>query len=172
MRLLPAFLLAFFVSIFSHAFWPEFPLMCFSPFLALVCLRLPLLKSLWLTLFASLSLDLLSSGERLGFYLIPYMFSILLLHRHKKHFFEEQLISFALYTAIISSFTTLWMTLFSLVNGPKLSWSWQFFAVDLLLLPCMDGLMGFFLFILPYRAFRLLKKTPHWRIGFLRMRKS
>jgi hypothetical protein len=170
MGLFLAFSLACLLTFFSHAQWPEFPLMAFSPFLALVCLRAPLLKSLWLAVISGLFLDLLSSGERLGFYLLPYLLTLLLLHRYRKHFFEDRMVSFSLYCASISSVTTLWMALFSLVSGPRFTWTWEFFAVDLLLLPCFDGVIGFVLFVLPSTIIHLLKKTIRLRWVDFRLR--
>lgn len=162
-----AFFLAFFITCFSQALLPDLPLMAFSPFLALACLRLSLVNSLWLAFLSGLCLDLLSSGSRIGLYLIPYMAAVLILHRHRKHFFEDKVVAFTLYSAAISSLATLGTALFS-----ELQWTYDFIAVDLLLLPCLDGLCGFLLFVLPYSAFAFTRKMVRVRLIQMRWKKS
>lgn len=167
-----AFLLAIFISCFSQAFAPYLPIMAFSPFLALACLRLRLIQTLWLALASGLCLDLLSSGNRLGIAIVSYILTILIVHRQRNHFFEDKVITFSLYGTLISSLTTLWMTLITLCTEPSFHSSWEFFAIDLILLPCVDGVCGFCLFILPHTLYLYLRKTLRVRFGKLRLGKS
>lgn len=172
MPLTLAFLFALSLGCFSHALMPEMPLMAFSPFLALAFLRLSLIKSLWLALAAGLCLDLLSSGDRLGAFILAYLFTTLLLHRLRKHFFEDQIVAFSLYCASISALTTLWLALVSSVSEPHFQWSPEFFAVDLVLLPCLDGLCGFLLFVFPHIVYVHARKKARLYLGNMAWKKS
>lgn len=167
MPLILAFFLALFIGCFSQALFPELPLMPFSPFLAIASLRLSLQKTLWLALACGLCLDLLSSEPRLGVYAIPYLASVLILYRLRKHFFEDKLVAFSLYSAAISSLTTLGAALFS-----KIHWTLDFIAVDVVLLPCIDGLFGYLLFALPYAVFIYTRKLVRIRLLTLGWKKT
>lgn len=171
MPLALAFFIALFVSSFSLALLPNVSLMAFSPFLALACLRLPLIKTLWLALLVGLCLDLLSSEERLGTFMIAYLITILFLHRRRNHFFEDKIVTFTLYGTIISSLTTLWIALIALTSESAFTWSFEFFAIDLVLLPVIDGLSGFLLFILPHLLFQAVRKIIRLRFGHTRLGK-
>ncbi len=166
MPLLFAFFLALLLSISLDALMPNLPLMAFTPFVALASLRYPLLKALWLTLIAGLCLDLLSSGERLGLFMSAYLLTVLLVSRYRTHFFENKILTFSLYCAMISSLTTLWIALFFSMVEPRVNLNLPFVATDLLLLPCLDGLVGFLFFIFPHSVFLYIRKKARLRYGY------
>lgn len=150
------FFQSFFAAVFFPKIFPSLGLVFFAPFLAIACIRLPFIPSLSLALFSGLAMDCMSSSFPFGIQIFINCFIVLLLHRFKYHFFEEKMISIAVYTAIFSFFYTISsLFLFSLFEHP-VPFSWRGIISDLIIMPLIDGIYGIIWFSLPKIAFNYL----------------
>jgi hypothetical protein len=84
-----------------------------------------------------------------------------LLYHQKRHFFHDKPLALSLFTALISSLSTLlqWM-LITLFSSP-FPLSWKSALSDFLFMPCVDGCYAFFWFSCPMLLYLHIQK-----IGF------
>lgn len=138
-----------FFALFLPTFFPFFHLPYFAPFLVIACYQRPLITCLWFSLLCGLLIDLLSDGNRLGFYAMNYSLTILILYPQRKNLFSDSLTTLPLMVFFFSFFSTFLEIsfLYSMGKLPFLSWRWV--VTDLLLLPVLDGLSAFIVFVLP-----------------------
>ena len=153
------FSLALFFVFFGSILCPFFSLNPFAPFLAIVYYRAHFSKTLWISFFCGCILDLLSSEFHFGIYTLALTVSSALLFHQKKHFFEDKPLAFSLFTALISSVSTLVQIVFIYLFDRGIPFSFPTFLTDIILLPLMDGLYGFLWFICPMRLYIYVKKT-------------
>lgn len=112
---------------------------------------------MWIAFSCGLWLDLFSSETRLGFFAFTYTLTTLLLYRLRWNFFADHLSTLPIMSGLFSCTSTL-IEVITLSLAEKellLSWPWVF--TDLLILPALDGIYGFAIFILPEILFKTLK---------------
>src|SRR3990167_6718881 len=110
MRRLPLwfpFLFALFYALFGACLFPKLHLHPFAPFLAILCYKTTLIKTLWLASLAGLCIDLFSSPLYFGLYGLNYCVTTLFLYKHRHHFFEDKPFSIPLFTLLISAVSSL-----------------------------------------------------------------
>ncbi|MDR2539959.1 MAG: hypothetical protein LBC45_05150 [Chlamydiales bacterium] len=160
--LLYVFLVTLLCTLFSTAVYPQIHLIPFTAFFALLYLRTSLVSSLWVTLGCGLLLDSINSDLRFGFYALNTCLTTLLLHRQKKHFFEERLHSICLLTGLISTSMTIFQWIFYCVTHLEWNLSWKFILIDFTLLPICDTLAAFLWIYLPIVLF-IYSRKMNWK---------
>ena len=130
-------------------FFPSLKLFFFVPFLIIVFYKKPLVSALWLSLFCGLFVDLVGDQQYLGLYSLNYCLCTLLLYPQKRHFFRDKVTTIPLMTFFFSVVSTLIQVflVYSFEIGIPLSWKWV--GTDLLAMPALDALYGYFFFTLP-----------------------
>ena len=104
--------LALTFALFGSLLFPFFPLNAFAPFLAIVFYVAPFSKALWISCGCGLILDLLSSEFHFGVHALTWIATTALLFHQKRHFFEEKPVAFSIFTAVISSVSTIFQLIF------------------------------------------------------------
>jgi|HubBroStandDraft_4_1064222.scaffolds.fasta_scaffold306331_2 rod shape-determining protein MreD len=170
MRQVPLFFpfsLALFFSICSTVFLPKTHFLTFSPFLAILYNKTNFIRSLWIASLCGLVIDLLSSELRLGVYALNYCLTTALLYQQKKHFFEDKTLSLSLFTAIISTISTLLHFFFLCIFDQAIPLSAKYIIADLIIMPLADGGYALFGFTLPMKSYAYIKKVG-WREVYLK----
>lgn len=141
-----------FTLIFPSLF-PHVHLLYFAPFLVIALYQKSLAACLWYAALCGLSIDLLSDGNRLGFYALNYSLTTLLLFPQRKNFFSDSISTLPLMSFLFSALSTVVeiASRFSMGTLPTLSLQWAF--TDLIAMPAADALFAFALFILPHAVF-------------------
>ncbi len=160
--LLYVFLVTLLCTLFSTAVYPQIHLIPFTAFFALLYLRASLAASLWIALGCGLLLDLINSDLRFGFYALNTCLTTLLLHRQKKHFFEEKLHSICLLTGLISASMTIFQWIFYCATQLECNLSWKLIFIDFMLLPICDALAVFLWIYLPVILF-IYSRKMNWK---------
>lgn len=153
MKLFPLFAtLSLIATLFS-----SWPLLFFSPLLVWTAYRTSLFTTLWIAFSCGLAIDLLSSYALFPLHAIAYSVSALLICRLRLRFFEDRLSTLPLLTIICSIALTLSQLILLALSQkiPSLSWRWA--MTDLILLPMLDALYGFLLFIMLPRLYQLVR---------------
>jgi rod shape-determining protein MreD len=145
----------FFVALLFLMIAP-FPLLPFSPYLALLYRRSSFIKSLWIAALCGGVMDLFTDRP-FGLYAFNLTLVTFLLYRLRVYFVDKP-IGLASYTAVLSLSTTLisWI-LFSL-TGQSLPITFQGIVANFLFMPLADSLYGILCFILPLTFYRLGKR--------------
>ncbi len=148
-----------FALIIETSLFPGIKLWPFAPFLVLQFYRVTFVRALWLSFFAGLILDLFSSQFPFGVLAFIHTLTTLLLYNQRKHFFEDKVIAFSLYTALVSSFLSLLLILSSPFLGKQVPITIPLLISDLLLMPFSDAIYALLGFTLPSHLYFLVKKT-------------
>ncbi len=159
--MLTPFFLALFSALFGTVLFPDLRLIAFAPFLAFAFMRTSFVTSLWLAFLCGLIIDLLSAELRFGSYALNYCLTTLILYKQKRHFFEEKMLSLALFTLFFSLISTL----LQLMLLKEVPFTWKLALADLFGMPIVDALYALFWFTLPMKAIAYLKKGT-WRRFF------
>ena len=137
--LLFTFALALIYALFGTALLPGLHLAVFAPFLAITLMRKNFVPSLWIAALTGLLLDLMSTHARFGLYALNFCLTVLLLHQQKKHFFDDRPFALALFTALISSVSTLLQYVLLSLFDKKLTVTFGSAMSDLVGMPLLDG---------------------------------
>ncbi len=152
------FLIALFFTLFGTVFFPKIHIIPFAPFLAILFNRCTFPKSLWIACACGLVIDLLCSQAHFGLFALNYCLLTIALYKQRRNFFEDKTISLCLFTALISSFSTLIQLFLSASFDQGLPLSWQFIATSILLMPCVDALYAFLGFSLMMKLYQSIQK--------------
>lgn len=145
-------------------FFQSFRVQLFFPLLAIAALRFSRIRTLWLAAGLGLTLDLLAADHYLGFRSLIFILVTAILYSYKRLVFEEKCLTFCLYSTLFGALYTSIMALLGTLGPSHFQWSLSFILIDLLLLPSIDSLIGWTLFIAPKPAIRFLKRTLlQWR---------
>jgi rod shape-determining protein MreD len=159
------FALALIPAILGSILFPLFPLSAFAPFLAIVFYVAPFPKALWIAFGCGLILDLLSSEFHFGVHALTLVCASLLLFHQKKYFFEDKPLAVFLFTATISSVSTILQLLFVHIFDRGISFSFAAFVTDIIFLPLADGLYGFLWFTCLARLYIYVKRKVLFKYG-------
>ena len=140
-------------------FFPKAHLFTFAPFLAVVLIRSPLIKGLWISALAGLTFDLLSSQLPFGLYLVNFVFTALVLYRLRHLFFEEKPLSLSLFSALVGSLFTLGECVLLALFASLPPFTTKTLTATLFLMPLFDALFSFFCFSMPFKLYTLVKRV-------------
>lgn len=141
------------LSILVPSVSPKLRILFFAPFLILAIYQHSLTVCLWLAFFCGVILDLLSSSSRLGIEAIAFCLSILILHSQRRNFFADSFSTLPMMTFLFSLLSTAIgaVLLYAIEMHNIISFRWM--LTDLLIMPTIDALYAFFLFIFPAMLF-------------------
>lgn len=145
---------------------PSLRLVYFAPLQAFLFIRAPLNFSLWISLFIGLFLDCSTTSLPFSVHTIVCSVMTLLLHGRKKHFFEEKIFSWVLYSSLISFLYTALLFFCTLIAGTPLPLSLRSFFSDMVIMAFIDGIYTLVWFTLPMYMMTRIKQL------FLRMQKG
>ncbi len=153
------FLLGLLSALFGTAFFPYFHLIAFAPFLAIAYNRTSIISCLWLAVLCGVIIDLLSSQLRFGLHTLNYSLVTVLLYKQRHHFFEDKSLSLSIFTALISSLSTLLQLLLLYAFDKTLPFTWKLVITDLIGMPLVDALYAYIWFTCSIKAFLYVKKV-------------
>lgn len=142
--------------------FPSMRIMFFAPFLVILYYQKSFLTCLWSAFLAGLLLDLLSAHTHLGLYAGNYMLTTWVLYNQRRNFFADNLSTLPLMTFQFAVASTLieWGSLLAFERKLEFSLSWV--MTDLFLMPMLDAVYCFVVFVIP----ALIFSRP--KIGFKR----
>lgn len=157
--------LATFFALFGPLLFPMTRLVAFAPFFAILYHRTLRLRALWIASLCGLILDCANAQMRFGTFAFSFCATTFILHRQKRHFFEEKPLSLVLFTILISIVSsTLHLLFLAMFESPP-PFSTATLILDILGMSILDGLYAFFWFYLPM-VFYSWASTFHWKKWF------
>ena len=152
------FLLALTYLFLGTALFPQFRIWPFAPFLTLLFYRVPFKKALWLSFAAGLLMDIFSSQFKFGTFALNHVLVTALLYGQKQHFFEDKVVAFSFYTAIVSCCLSFSLLIISSISQKQIIITFPVLLSDLVFMPFLDALYTFVWFICPSSLYQLKKK--------------
>lgn len=140
------------------ALFPYFRVWPFAPFLAILFHRTTFIQALWGSFFCGLSMDLTSSQFPFGLLALSHSITTLFLYSQKKHFFEDKIIAFSLYSALISLFLSSSLILFSSLSEKQIPLTPSLFFSDLLVMPFLDAFYALLWFTVPSTLYGYIRR--------------
>jgi rod shape-determining protein MreD len=163
--LICAYALAHTALLLQGILLPRLAILAFAPYLALVMMRCETSKALWLSTLAGIMIDLLSD-DPIGIHALNYVIVTALLIRAKMHFSHEQPLHLSVYTALISSLSTVLQLVLLFLFDRRVPFEGRWFFTELIGMPVMDALYSFIWFTAPLSLFEKLKKM--WSLFWLK----
>ena len=157
------FILSCLFLVIGTVFFPFIRFWSFSPFIAVFLYRTSFLKGLWLGFLSGLCMDLFSSQFPFGFFSATHSLTVCLLFKQKRHFFEDKMLSFSLFAALISCVLSLFLLILNPMLGNLIQPSFLTYISDLIIMPIVDGFYAFFGFVFPSYLYATLKKYAFQR---------
>lgn len=145
------FILALFFTLFLPLYFPKIKLLWFAPFLITLYYQKPIAACLWASLGCGLVLDLTTSTDHFGIHAFNYVVVSTLLYSQKRHFFGDSLSTLPIMTYFFSVISTLLQMLLLNIFEDIDIFSVGWVIRDLTLMPLLDALYAFILFVLPWR---------------------
>ncbi|MDJ0652264.1 MAG: hypothetical protein QNJ27_04600 [Simkaniaceae bacterium] len=156
----PFFLIALFFALTSF-----FPILPFSPYLAILYWRSKWMKALWVSILCGFILDLFSTSP-FGLRALQLLLVTISLYSFRIYFVDKSS-GLASYTALISLGSTLISRLLLTLYDPGLPFTFKGLITDFLLMPLADALYAFLFFSCPLIFYRLLRKL-YFHFTFLK----
>lgn len=147
----PFFLVALFFSLTSL-----FPVLPFSPYLAILYRRCQWVKALWVSTLCGLILDLLSVSP-FGLHALQMLLVTICMYRMRIYFVDKP-IGLASYTALISLVLTVFSRFSLILYDSALPFTIKGLVTDFIIMPLGDALYAFLFFSFPLILYRLLRK--------------
>jgi len=148
-----------------HPFFAKIPVLPFAPFLALLGLSRPLSKTLHISCFSGLLIDLLSY-DPFGIHALNYTLTSLFCYRWQKRFSAEIPLQFALFTAIFSTASTILQALLLFLFDRRILFQGIWWITDGPVLAICDALYALIWFAGPMAFYRIARRT--WGIYWLK----
>lgn len=134
-------------------YYPALRLFNFVPFLIIMIYQKPLIICLWGALSCGLFVDLFASEPYFAMHGLNYAIMVALFYQLKTYFFADSLSTLPLMTFLFSAFSTLLHLTLYYAFGISFSLSWEWVQTDLLLMPFLDSIYAFTVFIMPFFLF-------------------
>ncbi len=147
----------FLISLFSLLIFRGLRLFFFSPFLALIQVRLPLLSCLWISALTGIGLDLLGASLPFGVYALSFTLASLVLFRLRRYFVDKP-IGLVSCTVLFSFLTTCGLNIALTLLDKPLPWKGIGILTDFFVLPLFDGLYAWICFSMPMQLIDFAKK--------------
>lgn len=159
-RILIFFIYALGLSLCVPALFPSLRLTFFAPFLVFIFYQKDKTTGMWWAFLCGLIIDLLSTHMRLGTYAFTYCLVTWILYPHKQHFFEDNLTTLPLMTALFSILSILIQICLLYTMNQKILFSWNWMKEELFWTPVQDGLYAGIAFSFPSLFFPKITKRP------------
>ena len=148
----PFFLMALFFSLTSF-----FPVLHFSPYLAILFRCSGRIKALWISALCGFILDLLSTSP-FGLHALKMLLVTIFLYRFRIYFIDKP-IGLASYTTLISFVSTLISRLSLIFYDLALPLTFKGLMTDFILMPLTDALYALLFFSYPPIFYQFLRKN-------------
>ena len=147
------FIAALLLTFFSPVYFPQVKLLWFAPFLITLYYQKPIAACMWASLGCGVILDLTTSTDHFGLHAFNYVIVSAILYSQKRHFFGDSLSTLPIMTYLFSVISTIvhfvLLNLFEDRNIFSAGWLMR----DLVVMPLVDALYAFLLFVIPWRLF-------------------
>ena len=155
-------------AIFFLILFPKVRLVFFAPLQSYLFIRFSLVSSLWISLAVGLFLDCATTSFPFGMHTILCVLIVFILYGRRKHFFEEKIFSWVIYSALLSSlYTALLFFCNLLVNVPP-PLSLRSIFSDMVIMAIIDGIYTLVWFTVPMyiinRLRRVFVKEPRYDV--------
>ena len=140
-------------TLLSPVILPWMRLAYFVPFIILLFYKKPFAAVLWISLGCGLILDILSSHVRFGLYAVAFTLTTAILYRQKRHFFADSISTLPLMTFLFSLISTLIHVILIHLFENSLPFSTIWLIKDVIIMPILDGIFAFSLYVLPFILF-------------------
>ncbi len=140
-------------------FFPTWKLMFFAPLIIYIISKCSFIRSLWITFFSALILEL-SSSHVFGIYILSAIVTTSVLYRKKCHFSMEKKMGIFLNVTLFSIISSLLFSVFFHLKSP-MHLSMKTSIIEYIFMPILDGIYGFLWLCLPkivYNSFMLCHK--------------
>lgn len=148
-----AFLLGTITLILQSTLFPNFVILGFAPFLALIVLTCHFRKCLTLSLIAGAILDLLSN-DPMGVHALNYALIPCIFFRYKRFFSYDQPLHLSLFTLFISFTSTLIQLFILFLFDRRIPFTGEWVLGDLVLMPIADAVYALVWFAYPLKFFQ------------------
>lgn len=165
------FALALFFVFYGAILLPDTRLVPFAPFFAIVFERNSYVKSLWVATLCGLVMDIFSSQMYFGLYAICYGITAAICFHQKRHFFEDKPIALSLYSALISSLSSLSLIVLTLLFDKQFPVTLEVLISEGLITPILDALYAFVWFTVPMKVYLYLG-SGKWKKYFEKSEES
>jgi rod shape-determining protein MreD len=154
-HLILAFILASVIAIFRTIFFPNLQIIAFAPFLALFFLNNNFLTSLWISIFAGIIMDLLSTAT-FGIHALNYCLAATVVFRYKR-FFSDSSINLTIYTIILSLAISVIEIVLNAFLYRSINLSFLWIITDIFLMPILDGIYALIFFAVPLKINKIIQ---------------
>lgn len=152
-----AFILAITAFFLEGMVTPHVNILAFAPFIALIIIRHPFNRTLWISASTGTLVDLFSD-DPIGLHALNYTIIAALLYRFRKHFSDDQPLHLSLFTVLISFFSTLVQLTLLFLFDRRVPFHGKWGLADLIGMPVIDGLYAFIWFAAPLAIFEIFRK--------------
>lgn len=160
-----AFLLATSALLLQGVLVPGISLFAYAPWIALVTLKRPLIRALWLSAAGGLCLDLLSDHP-FGIHALAFAATSMVLFRLRKHFSAEDPLHLGLYSSLVSFVGTLTILFLLFLFDRRVPFAGIWIFGDLIAMPIVDGIYAAIWFAGPLALF--VKMRRQWMLFWLK----
>lgn len=149
--------IVFFVSL-TLVIWlpplaPSIRLFFFAPYLIICLYKHPFIRCLWASLSCGILVDLFSSYQHLGLTGLNYILSISILYSQRRNFFSDRPSTLPIMVYLFSIISSLIQLPILLIFEHRISISSSWIISDILLMPLLDALYAFSLYVAPFWIF-------------------
>lgn len=152
-RLQYIFLTALILTLFFPIFFAGFPIFFLAPVIVISIYQRSAIGACWIALACGLVQDLLYSPDRFGPYTLSLVISTAVLYPQRRHFFADNLTTLPIMTYLLSALAALLQIGYVMVMEKTFFFSVQWLIADVFILPLVDSIAAFGLFIAPFLLF-------------------
>ena len=147
-----AFLLATAALFMQTILFPDFVILAFAPWIALVVLTCSLPKCLSLAMLAGSFLDILSD-DPMGVHALNYTLIACFAYRYRRYFSYDQPLHLSLFTLLLSFGSTLLQLFLLFLFDRRIPFTGEWIFGDLIIMPLADAIYALLWFAYPLRLF-------------------
>jgi len=152
-----SFLLGTIALLLQCVLLPRLSILAFAPWIALLCMRCPLDRTLWLSALAGAMVDLISD-DPMGLHALNYVLTAALLYRFRNHFLFDQPLHLSLFSGLVSGVSTLLQLALLFLFDRRVPFGGRWVLADLVGMPVIDALYAFVWFAAPLALFAWLRR--------------
>lgn len=154
-RLVLAFILSLFWTIYLPLHMPSIRFCTFCPILALIALEYSCISSIWISMGLGFLLATLSYTGSIGITSLSYALSMFIMHRFRRMFSQDSYL--ILYSILMAASTTFIQMLFLKI------FFIQTIFIDVFLLSIFDGIYAYLGVFLPLNLYKYLSNKENLR---------
>lgn len=142
-----AFILTTLLTLFMPILFPNWRLLFFAPVIIITYYQKSYLASLWTSCLCGIVQDLLSAQTHFGLYACSYTAATSLLYYQRYYFYADSITTLPIMTFFFSALSAMvqWGLVYAFEPNISISWKWIF--TDVVYMPVLDCLYGFFVFV-------------------------